>query len=382
MSFELMNRFHHIEENYCVQDELSVSSYMKYIPIYAISMYHQRNDFSFSVNLPENEFIYSKLKPVTNERISRYTDLFSMLNGFRSTRSIAYQYKYNDEEYNTFASHGILTDEIGSILLVLTIHKDQFFDFYNEIINDVKDYSKLKLFVSKELFTNPKYSLLWRKVEKEYYYNAIAEGVDVEILSSDVIHSFIYSDGLDVNFSSITEFQNHVNNEVYDDFIQFVTDSENYRIEQERLEAEREEQILAELRERRRLERIERSKQRIERFVNIILNNYNTNLVREHLIMFFNYQLENNSHLSLGLDSIYLDNPDNGTFIIWNDLTENEFINFDEYKQTMLDQFNIIIDDYIPDVNDIPGFVIVDEEETSNENEVETQEEAPEDSPF
>lgn len=375
MSFELMKRFNYVDDNQFILDELSVSMYMQYLPVYTFNIYHQKSSLSFNnnVNLAGQEFIYPKLKQVTSERISRYSDLFQMLNGGRTLKSIAYEYKFKDEKYNAFVGQGILTDEIGSVLLVLTIHKDKFLDFYNEITNDEVDYSKLKLFVSKDLFSNPKYSLLWRKIEKEYYYNAISEGVDVEILSSDRIEKLIYSDGINVDFSNITEFQNHLNNEVYNNFIQFVTDSENTRLEEERLEAEREVQRLAERRKLRRL-------RKIERYCNSIISNYNTNLIKEHLIMFFNYQLENNSHLESGLDYIYLDEPEIGTLTIWNNETDIETIYFDQYQQIMLDQFNITIDDYISDVNDVPGFVIVDEE-NSNESMVETQEE-PDDLPF
>lgn len=381
MSFELYKRFHNCSDKYFDNLSLSVSLYIKHIPIYAVNVFHQKTILSINknLNLPEHEFLYPKLINISSEKISRYTDLFTVLNGSRSLRSIAYDFKYKDEQHRAFASHGVLVNEIGDILLILTVHKDQFIDFYNEVSNDIIDHSKLKLFVSKELFTDEKYSLLWRKIEKEYYYEAIKNDVIVEILPSFSIEKIVYNDGLDINFPTITEFHNHVNDDIYSSMLTHAQDQQQIRIEEERLEQEREEarrialeESLRIANERRIQIAIERSRERIIGYSTQITENQYGNFDQEQLELFFNHLLENNEDFNSGFDSAYLDNVNTGQLIVWSEDMNNIRFDYSEYQDYMRDNLNIEIPDY---EREEVGFIF--EEES-----VSVQEDAPDDLSF
>lgn len=214
--FELKRNFHSVDDS-MKSGKLAVSLYVDYVPFYAINSFHSKHD----VVLEGENFVFPVLKNDDSFRISRYADLFQYLNGDVRLRSIAYSFKEKDTDHTAFVSHGILRDELNRVLMVLTIHKDYIIDFHRAMMeNDEIDYSKFTLFISRDLVTQSKYTYLWRKIEKDYYYEAIAKNVIVEIRDPLYINKLIFQDGVNVNFGNITEFHNYLNNELYESFVQ------------------------------------------------------------------------------------------------------------------------------------------------------------------
>ena len=214
--FELKRNFHSVDDS-MKSGKLAVSLYVDYVPFYAINSFHSKHD----VVLEGENFVFPVLKNDDSFRISRYADLFQYLNGDVRLRSIAYSFKEKDTDHTAFVSHGILRDELNRVLMVLTIHKDYIIDFHRAMMeNDEIDYSKFTLFISRDLVTQSKYIYLWRKIEKDYYYEAIAKNVIVEIRDPLYINKLIFQDGVNVNFGNITEFHNYLNNELYESFVQ------------------------------------------------------------------------------------------------------------------------------------------------------------------
>lgn len=221
MSFDLKKYYRHIDSSHIDNTKLSVFSKVEYIPLYAIHIYHDKNN-SINRELDSDEdFIYPRLKNLADNRISRYADLFQNLNGDRTMRSIAYSFKSNDLDQTVFVSNGIITDEYGNILLLLTVKKEYFTsicEIYNHSDEEI-DFSNLVLFVADEFFKNPIYNYLWKKIEKEFYYDAISKGVKIEVDTIDVITKKCFNDGIDVNFDTIDEFHNYLNNDIYTNIV-------------------------------------------------------------------------------------------------------------------------------------------------------------------
>ena len=231
MSFELERRFRRISDN-DIDSKVGVSLFVDYIPFYAVHAYN--STVTGLQRYSESEFEYPVFKNKGESRISRYADLFSYLNGDSQAKSVAYSFKNKDDDYTAYVSHGIMRDDSDNILLALAIQRDYFQEFYNAFSNSVDiDYSKLTLFVANDFITNQKYSYLWKKVEKEYYYGAIEKGCIIEVRDSSYIESILFQDGINVKFDNLTEFHQFLNDSMYNTFVEEmilipVEDEEDY----------------------------------------------------------------------------------------------------------------------------------------------------------
>lgn len=344
MSFEIYKRLHYPSDNEVNPLSLSSSVFVDYVPMYSIDIYHNtltvNNGLLPNENLlPDNEFIYSKLIHKSDSRLSRYSDLFEKLNGGRSFKSISYVFKKDDEEHKIFAAKGAIFNEIGEVLLMLTVKKNKFKSLYQSIKNlDAIDHNDLKLFVSKEFFSVDKYSKLWKKIEKDYYYDAIQKNIDVEIIPSSVIESIVYNDGLTFDFPTITDFQNFLNIDLHESLINY-SHNRLERIEQQRIERrERREREREERRLRERQENIDNYTELVDELLHDNPGAYN----RTDLITFGVHLITNNPSFESGFESLTI-SDDERTLDIWSNSINHYSYNYNDVKDYMFDNLNIVI---------------------------------------
>ena len=225
MSFEINNVIKSFDEKSAEQYGLGVSLYTDYIPSYVVYTQYERVGIELTqvLTYPKLSLDYATARGV----YSRYSDLFRQLNGGRSANTISYTFKYNEQDHRIIIAPGIILDEYGNILLLLTVRKDYFPTYFNWYMNravgenefDI-DHSKLKLFVSKEFFSDAKYSMVWKKIEKEYYYGAIGKDVIIEVKPSIQIQHEIFNDGINVNYPTLNGLHQYLNVDIWDRMVQ------------------------------------------------------------------------------------------------------------------------------------------------------------------
>jgi hypothetical protein len=182
------------------EDEFSIGTTSKnnYYPFYSLFEQEQITD---------NSYIYYKPSISYHSYISRYSELFETIG--KSMHFNRFDFTYDNESHFIYAMKGYITNDIGKTLFMLSIN-----DYDNVFEGDKPKYSKFKVFVATEFITNPIYSRIWRKIDKEYIQECHNLGISVEFNSLDKLDSSFFSNEFKINFNNLSELSNHLENDV------------------------------------------------------------------------------------------------------------------------------------------------------------------------
>jgi len=154
-------------------------------------------------------------KPPRSSAISKSTSSANIM------KSLNYgnvsKYVFTSSTY--FITKGFITDDKGDILLALTIKKQCYKDnqevsSYLSEYESTFTYDNFVLFISSELATNKKHSVLYRRLQNIYLNDCYEKGMEVRFLPSSVIEKNTFAVPFKLRFNSVTELDFHLRNEV------------------------------------------------------------------------------------------------------------------------------------------------------------------------
>jgi hypothetical protein len=114
-----------------------------------------------------------------------------------------------------YVTKGLVIDKDGNILLMLAVKKEAYFSGrslreYGESFS----YDDYTLFYARELHTDPSWSLLNRRFQKDILPNCFTKGIEVLIMPLKRIKENTLSDGIKYQFESISEMQRYLESSV------------------------------------------------------------------------------------------------------------------------------------------------------------------------
>ena len=184
----------------------------KYYPV--ISRYNREyvgNDAGIIYNKPTHDIQERLSKP----NKSTFSDF---LDGYEGVRRVIYN-RTATEEVIVKVGKGYIADDTDRILFMLTNNSlnDIFYSRYSNEQSDVyKTFiqENLILFVSPELISNRKYSMLYKQLDADYIKSAYEQGIEVRFVTSEKIEKVCYSNSFGLKFNTINELTEHLNTTV------------------------------------------------------------------------------------------------------------------------------------------------------------------------
>jgi len=196
-----------------------VTSSNEFFPIFIadVPWYKRKsnNGEPYFERIGNNVRMYRKPKNLSDQKYgsyNRYIDLFDLLKG--KGEPVTFEFSSDNVRQVLTVMKGYIADKNDKILLLLATSETNVYkenvDRHTGIETETTDYSKLKLFISNELYTNPVYSNLLRKLEKNYFQYCYENNVDVVSTTSENIEKSVFSNPFKLDFSNFTEFQAHL----------------------------------------------------------------------------------------------------------------------------------------------------------------------------
>ena len=183
--------------------DLSITSKNKFFPLYVMHT---------NKNLVKDVFSYTK--PLYKGRIINKLSYPGLIQDLRRRLSLTkYCFSIKENSSFIFGMKGLILDENFNILLAMSINstnpiitydKD---DDYDEI-----DTKKVKLFVSTEFLINPVYKNLYKKIHTDYILKCYEEKIETVFTTSEKIDSSLFGNDFKVEYNSLTELTEHLNN--------------------------------------------------------------------------------------------------------------------------------------------------------------------------
>lgn len=184
----------------------------KYVPIYATSFFNSQNfleEHTAITNVFDNLFLYYRPANRANLRItdnSKYDVLLDVLKS--SLTPSTYKFIYLGESYYLNCLKGYIADEKDNILLCLTSKTKIYFE------ENVLKHSNLRLFVSVELLKNEIYKNFYKKINSLYIEYCYENAIEVIFTTSEKIEEKLYKNSFKVEFSNLTELNEHLKEDV------------------------------------------------------------------------------------------------------------------------------------------------------------------------
>jgi hypothetical protein len=202
---------HHYRGSIIVEgDEPCLAVSVDFVPIYVLG-YLERNNLYSVYNFPySKEESYSSI-PNTSSRLSLILTSYATL-----VQTVT-------NGLNLLIGKGLIIDkDSGQVLMCLTLKQEELnYDFplkemsKSDFSNtDNIDYHKFIMFVSTELVSNSKYSVFYRRLQKIYLNFCFEKGIEMRIISASIIKKNTFANSFKVAFNSITQLQDHLNNDV------------------------------------------------------------------------------------------------------------------------------------------------------------------------
>ena len=199
---------HYTDSEGFLPDEgcLATSSTNKFYPFYILCGPVERLGQSFLYNKPSKDKI--------NNVIGRYDHLFLSLNSKLTINR--FEFTFSDTIHHIFVLKHCILNEKGQIILLMTFDDESllFDSVLREENKEFEDKSKFKLFVSTEFLLEPKYTNVWKKLDKEYISKCYKKGIRVEFTISNKIDQIVFKNNLNINFTSVNDLVTHLSVEV------------------------------------------------------------------------------------------------------------------------------------------------------------------------
>jgi len=141
------------------------------------------------------------------------------------------RYTYKNTSYMVHMGQGLILSATGKVLLCLGIKKERFLleaegisysdDLNFRIFSDddyYRDYfvgyNEFILYISTDMFLQPEYEALYKKIQKDYINYCYLKGVEVRILASQTIEQNTFANEFKIQFNTIQELDYNLRNEV------------------------------------------------------------------------------------------------------------------------------------------------------------------------
>lgn len=163
----------------------------------------------------EDSDIYLYHKPTVKKQ--RYASTFNSSNFYqRLNYSLDFErYKLSrTNETEIFVSKGCIYDADEKLLLMLSCKAGSTIEFARYVSPTKENAKNLTLFISTELLLNPTYNLFYKNLDKSYIKEAFMIDLPVIYTTSDEIERLHYSNDFKVEFNQISDFENHLKNNV------------------------------------------------------------------------------------------------------------------------------------------------------------------------
>lgn len=161
--------------------------------------------------ISETDYMYYKPTHKRGYGISRYSELFETL----TSRMFFSRFNFtvNDKDHHVLVMKGYIANHLKQTLFMLSVKDYNTFNLVSQY-HEEPDYKKFKLFIATEFITNPIYSNLWRKIDKEYVQKCHELGIAVEFNTLENLDTFFFSNEFELEYNNLTELQAHLNNNV------------------------------------------------------------------------------------------------------------------------------------------------------------------------
>lgn len=178
-------------------------------------------NFSVGSRFIENHVLYYALLPKPYTSVSYFSDLIDNFN--TSLKVTSYYFKTQGERYGIYVSKGIISDDSGNILALFCINTLKCIEEVNPFEQSYIP-GTTKLFVASEFIIEDKYKNVYKSFFKETITDCLTHDIPVEYMSSKKIFETCYNEGFELKLDSISEVDDHLQNEVHKIYFQNVED--------------------------------------------------------------------------------------------------------------------------------------------------------------
>lgn len=185
------------------EDTLGSTVSSKYFPVY-LFMDEKRYITPIVKLLISDLYYYFKQVPTLPENFS-YSNLLKCL--YQEIEGKVFQPTYKGEYYTVKAGRGYIYNEEDEPLLMLCKRSPEAVENSGSFKS-----SDLILLLSTEFVTNPQYSNLYNRLEKEYIFHFYNMGIDVLTISSEKIESLVFNFKLKYNVFDVENFRSEMEN--------------------------------------------------------------------------------------------------------------------------------------------------------------------------
>lgn len=207
----------------CVNDPNKIADIVSNTIIPAICL----NDFS----VESDTVLYHFPKFTDRTQSGSATGLLKTLISRNSL--IKTRYTYKSVGYMVHIGRGLILSPTGKILLCLGVKKERFLsELENSDLRESVDfnlftdediyyrdfpfigYNEFVLYISTDMFLYPEYEALYKKIQKDYINFCYSKGVEVRIVTSQVIEQNTFANEFKIQFRTIQELDYNLKNEV------------------------------------------------------------------------------------------------------------------------------------------------------------------------